>query len=224
MHTPDHSRKSKGRKDTPTPRTAVEQDNVFLNGEGDAWFRRSRANSISRTEQEAKDVLLRILDSYSIKPKNVLDVGCSNGWRLALLHERYGARCVGVEPSGEAVRDGRKRFPEIELLRGAAASIPLAKGDAFDLVIVNFVFHWISRASLLQSVAEIDRHVKDGGYLLISDFFPDWPVQNVYHHLPPGQVYTYKMDYAGLYTATNLYSLVTRQALRYEGWNVEGRC
>jgi SAM-dependent methyltransferase len=141
-----------------------------------------------------------------VRPRNVLEVGCANGVRLAALRDRHGCRVVGVEPSSEARLDGNRRFPGIELHRGRADAVPVA--GPFELVIVSFVFHWVDRAVLLRSVGEIDRLVADGGYLAIGDFDPPFPHRTPYHHLPEGVVWTYKQNYATLFDASHLYRTV----------------
>jgi SAM-dependent methyltransferase len=84
-----------------------------------------------------------------------------------------------------------------------AYAIPLQ--ELFDLIILNFVFNWIDRTNLLRSVAEIDRLLVDGGFLIIGDFFPSNLTKVRYHHLDDEKVYTYKQNYAGIFTASGLY-------------------
>ena len=42
---------------------------------------------------------------------------------------------------------------------------------------------------MLRSVAEIDRVLPDGGFLLIGDFYPSLPQRVRYHHLPDQDVF-----------------------------------
>jgi ubiquinone/menaquinone biosynthesis C-methylase UbiE len=176
------------------------QLDVFLKGEGDAWFKRNEAVF---GKHLLSDSALLLVKKFSLRPKKVLDVGCSNGWRLDLIRSRYGSTCVGLEPSKKALRDGKKRFPKIRFVRGTASSIPLK--ETFDLVIVNFVLHWVSRDQLMRSLAEIDRMVIDGGHLLVCDHYPNKPLRTKYHHLPKANVWTYKAAYADMFEATALY-------------------
>ena len=103
--------------------------------------------------------------------------------------------------------NGKASFPFITFIRGTASAVPLR--ESFDLVIVNFVFHWIDRQSLLRAVAEVDRLVRDGGYLLIGDFYPANQLQVRYHHLKDEEVYTYKQNYAATFLASGLYHPVS---------------
>src|SRR3990170_3003377 len=177
------------------------QDGIFAEFEGDRWFGRNR-EALERFDPQ-DDPPLRLMDLYGLRPRRVLEVGAANGLRLATIARQGGVRAVAVEPSAQAVTDGRARFPEVEFVRGEAHAVPL--DASFDLIIANFVFHWIDRARLLGSVAEIDRLLEDGGFLMIGDFCPPHPTRVAYHHLPEHRVYTYKQDYAAPFLASGLY-------------------
>src|SRR5262249_6170601 len=148
------------------------------------------------------DEALAMIQAYQIRPERVLEVGCSNGWRLERLRERYGSRCFGVEPSAEAVADRRARFPRLRLPEGISALLPFDGFEPFDLLLYCFVLHWVDRRSLLSTIAEADRVLADGGYLVLCDFLPDFPQRNRYHHRNDTNVYTYKQDYASVFRST----------------------
>ena len=179
----------------------LSQDEVFATFEGDNWFERNKAG-LERFDPEA-DFPVKLMELYRLRPRSVLEVGAANGFRLAAISERYGARVVAVEPSVEAIHDGETRFPNVEFVRGGASAIPLQ--ELFDLIIVNFVLHWIDRANLLRSIAEVDRLLVDGGFLVIGDFYPSNLTRVPYHHLPGEKVYTYKQNYAATFLASGLY-------------------
>jgi SAM-dependent methyltransferase len=184
------------------------QDETFAAFEGDRWFQRNRA-ALEAFNTET-DLPVRLIELYQLQPRAVLEVGAANGARLAAIAERRGARVVAVELSVEAIRNGKSRFPRVEFVRGTASAIPVQ--ELFDLVIVNFVFHWIDRSNLLRSVAEVDRLVVDGGFLIIGDFLPTNLTKVRYHHRPNNEIYTYKQNYAATFMACGIYrpvSLVT---------------
>ena len=181
----------------------MKQDKIFLNFEGDKWFERNKLSLIA----DENDIILKLLNMYNIKPKKVLEVGASNGYRLAKIYEKYKCRCVAVEPSKKAIKDGKKKFKFIKFIRSVASKMSL-RDNSFDLVIVNFVFHWISRESLLKSVAEIDRVLQNYGYLIIGDFFPCNYLKVKYHHLSLEKVYTYKQNYSEIFLHSGLYHLI----------------
>lgn len=171
----------------------MNQGAIFRESEGDAWFRRNRKALETVVE---RDIPLRLLADGvpALGPDStVLEVGCSNGWRLNELQRRYDCDAYGIDVSTEAIQDGLRRFPGLNLAvasaTGAASRTPRA-----DLVIVFFVCHWIARDELLPSLAAIDRAVGEGGYLLLGDFLPDAYTEVPYHHRPG--LFTYKSDYA----------------------------
>lgn len=181
------------------------QDRVFSDSEGDRWFERNRR--VLNAFDASADLPLKLIRLYGLTPERVLEIGAANGFRLAAIHQCTGAEAVAVEPSAQAVLNGKASFPFITFIRGTASAVPLR--ESFDLVIVNFVFHWIDRQSLLRAVAEVDRLVRDGGYLLIGDFYPANQLQVRYHHLESEEVYTYKQDYAATFLASRLYHPVS---------------
>lgn len=177
----------------------MQQDARFSLTEGDAYFRRNRPHMTAPAGEQ--DTCLRLLDIYGLRPQRVLEIGASNGYRLAALAERYDCRAVAVEPSVAAIEDGQARYSAVEFHHGTAAAVPLV--GEFDLVIVNFVLHWVDRRNLLRSVAEVDRCLEDGGFLLLGDFAPVGFSRTPYHH-DPG-LFTFKQDYAALFRASGLY-------------------
>ena len=182
-----------------------DQGQIFRQSEADKWFQR---NLQGMTGEEKDDLVLDILQENSVQPKKVLEIGCSNGYRLHRLSSIYNAKVFGVEPSGQAIQDGQKRFPEINFTQGLAHDLSVFPDAHFDLVIIYFVFHWVDRSFLLKSVTEIDRVLQKEGYLVVGDFAPDTPSKVAYHHLPEEEVFTYKQHYAGLFTKAALYKEV----------------
>ncbi len=190
----------------------MSEENIFLNSEADAWYKRN--TSMLVPEVRTKDAALSLLRRRRLRPKRVLEVGSSNGWRLEALRVRNPhATYTGVDPSRAAVSGGKRLFPKLKLLRGVASALPV-KG-VFDLVLVPFVLHWVSREKLLASIAEIDRTVAEEGYLLVNDFLPHTPRRNRYHHLKTG-VSTWKTDYGSIFLSSGNYQLVERVVYDYE--------
>lgn len=181
------------------------QEDKFLAGEGDQWFLRNKS-LMDDGSMLKKDPPLSIIEKYNLKPLSILEIGCSNGYRLAELKKRFNCRCVGIEPSVKAIEEGKKLFPEIEFIQGTLDNLPT--DEKFDLVIINYVLHWISRDILIKALSELDRVVKDGGHLVLGDFLPDFPCKNKYHHLPEDNVFTYKTDYSKILLSSGLYTLV----------------
>jgi SAM-dependent methyltransferase len=180
------------------------QDQIFAASESDRWFQRNQA--VLECIDLSKDVPLRMIELYGLVPTKVLEIGAANGWRVAAIANTFGCKVVAQETSIAAIAHGKVAYPQVEFVAGLASNIPLR--DAFDLVIVNSVLHWIDRSTLFLTLAEIDRLLVDGGHLIIGDFCPSNRLRVRYHHLPDAEVYTYKQDYSAIFLASGLYHQV----------------
>lgn len=195
------------------------QDRLFSDFEGDRWFDRNRG--ALNAFDPAADLPLKLIGLYGLNPERVLEIGAANGFRLAAIRERTGAEAVALEPSGEAIRNGKASYPFVTFIRGTVSAVPLR--DSFDLVIVNFVFHWVDRQNLLHAVAEVDRLVGEGGYLLIGDFYPANQLQVRYHHLETEEIFTYKQNYAAMFLASGLYHQVSLLTAHHANKELQAR-
>lgn len=138
----------------------MKQKDIFLDGEGDAWLGRNREKLGKRDPVDTAIAELRL------RPERVLEIGCSNGWRLANLRAKYGCEVMGVEPS-------RKACMEAAMQRVAAvqstASCPALSGP-YDLLIYGFCLYLTDPSDWLTIAAEGDRLLEPGGHLIIHDF------------------------------------------------------
>jgi SAM-dependent methyltransferase len=184
---------------------------AFSEGEGDRYFERNRS-VIAGYEAEA-DPIVQVLAISHLRPRSVLEIGASAGHRVATLVERYGCRGMAVDPSRAAVAEGRRAHPEVEFAVASMEDVPT--DEEFDLVVVNFVFHWVDRSLLLRSVSEVDRLVVENGHLLIGDFLPSGPSKTPYHH--QAGLWTFKQDYADLFVASGLYCRIVSVSGEYAG-------
>jgi SAM-dependent methyltransferase len=196
----------------------MDQDRIFSQGEGNAWFQRNKTALDGNDHADWPFHVIDLLEDRSTI-RSVVELGCSNGYRLSKISSRLspGCRCVGIDASHEAIQDGKLRFPVLELHQGLLSDVSLR--DDFDLVIVNFVLHWVDRSTLVKSIAEIDRLTKDGGLLLIGDFLPDFQQRRRYHHLPNDTVFTYKQDYARIFEVFGTYREIVRFTYNHDDKN-----
>jgi SAM-dependent methyltransferase len=200
--------------------TITDQTDVFSADEGDNWFRRNAAAlAHSPGEDRAIDMLLRLAERQPIR--SVCELGCSNGWRLALIADQVPSveRLAGSDLSRAAIEDGLRRWPGLELAVGSLDNPHV--GGEFDIVIINFVFHWVARNRLAASVAAADELIRDGGALIIADFLPDRPCARPYHHRTDVEMYTYKQDYPGIFAALGTYSELEREIFAHSGGSGE---
>lgn len=191
----------------------MSQEDLFTAGESDRWFERNRV-ALDRIKPD-EDLPLLLLELYGVRPASVIEIGASNGFRVAEIRRRYGSKAVAVEPSAVAIADGRRRFPDVEFYQGVASRTGVA--GAFDVVIVNYVYHWIDRSNLLATVSETDRLLRDGGVLVLGDFCPIGMKRVRYHHLRDEAVYTYKQLYADVFLASGLYHQVAMLSNSHSG-------
>ena len=184
------------------------QDNVFLEKEGDAWFNRNKSKLGNKIEHDWIFFLAKSLEKKKIK--RIVEIGCSNGWRLHFLAKEFrDVEVVGVDASEQAIMDGKKRYPELSLHHGLLSEASNTLGT-FELVIVNFVFHWIDRTTLVKSLHELDKLTADGGRLILGDFLPQMQQKRRYHHLPKEYIYTFKQDYAKIFESLGTYRELCR--------------
>lgn len=172
------------------------QSKTFLDGEGKNWLARNEHKLPIKN-----DPVLITLDVAKIKPQTVLEIGCSNGWRLDAIRKKFGnpTRAIGIDP-----------FPQgFGALLGTADDLSRFVNDKFDLVIYGFCLYLCDREDLFKIAAEGDRVLKDNGYMVIYDFDPGRPHSREYSHKPG--INSYKMDYSKLWLANPAYSVATRQ-------------
>jgi SAM-dependent methyltransferase len=183
----------------------MQQEKAFFDGEGDEWYRRNRESLL---QPEKVDWPIALMERNNLQPRRVLELGCSNGWRLAMLPSQAD-QLVGLDVSAAAIAEGKRLYPGLTLIRGKVSAVPLE--DKFDLIIVNFVLHWVDRCNIASTIAEIDRLLANHGMLIIGDFWPENPTRRHYHHLPEDDVWTWKNDYPQMFQSFGTYQKVDSQ-------------
>ena len=114
---------------------------------------------------------------------------------------------MGADLSGQAVKYGKDKY-KLELYESSLSDFSYS--EKFDLIIVNFVLHWVDRTDLLKSIYNIDIHLKDGGNLVLGDFLSHTPVKKIYHHHPVekntgSNIYTFKTNYSNIFESLGTY-------------------
>ncbi len=177
------------------------QSDIFLKSEGEAWYNRNHA----KIDME-NDPILGAIEEAGIKPRSVFEVGCSRGYRLAILRDKYECHAIGTDP-------GSHMWPDFYVDQGTADRIDVDDGT-IDLLIYGFCLYLCDREDLFKIVYEGDRVLQDGGYLVIWDFHPSFPHMVAYRHCD--NVHSYKMDYSQLWLGNPAYSLFRRNMLEDE--------
>jgi SAM-dependent methyltransferase len=192
------------------------QGTAFSDGEGDRYFERNR--DALAAYDAAVDPVAQCVRLAGLRPSSILEIGAAAGDRVAALAGELGASAHAVDPSAAAIEDGRRRHPHVAMSVAAMDTLPNI--GPFDLVVVNFVFHWVDRRLLLRSVSEVDRMVADGGHLVIGDFLPAGHAKTQYHHRPG--VWTFKQRYSDVFTTSGVYCRVVELSGEYGGTGPSG--
>lgn len=192
----------------------MDSKNIFLHGEGDAYFERNyQKDGISKGTAIFTEFLKRnpIISSGG---GNLLEIGCCDGRNLIYLTQNFKIQSFGVEPSEKAIKYGKdmihsKGIANVELLQGTSDDLPFEE-NRMDFVILGFCMVWVDRQHLLKTASEVDRVLKRGGFLLIEDFDVPNPVQRPYKH--NASIFTYKHDYSSLFLGDPSYSLIEKRS------------
>ena len=155
------------------------QKKVFCESEGDGWYERNRAVLVNEGTRVKDDPVIASLSAHQILARSILEIGASNGWRLAALKTVYpAARFCGIEPSAQAVKDAPAG---LEIVQGTVDNLPWPE-KTFDLVIFGFCLYLCDRDDLFRIAAEADRVLDDGGHIIIYDFHVPNSYRNAYSH------------------------------------------
>lgn len=86
----------------------MNQNSIFLNGEGDAWYQRNQEHLSTLNMADEPDVnyILSSLSPFKNEIENILEIGCSSGLKLKKICEVLDAKGVGIELSEKAVTHG----------------------------------------------------------------------------------------------------------------------
>ena len=185
-----------------------QQDTIFVTQEADAWFERNAATATIPASPD--DPVLKALRQVELPSKGLLlDVGGAAGRLAAGFQRDYPEwTCHVIEPSAKAIAAGKDAFPHLEFHQ---ASITQAEGFSLpeaDLIIVAGVLYWVDRHLLSRAICNIDLALKNGSFLVISEFDSPSLKANEYRHYPG--LYTYKQDYTKIFQALGTYHLIYR--------------
>ena len=97
--------------------------------------------------------------------RTIIDLGCGTGRFSGALHDRFGARVIGIDPSRNMLAVAAAAREEgVALLQAHAGAIPLRENCA-DLVFLSMVWHHFPRKE--EAAREIARVLRPGGHVSI---------------------------------------------------------
>jgi len=166
---------------------------IMLCGEGDRWFARNR-DKLGQV-----DPVCDLLEQHKVVPTAVLEIGCSDGWRLKKLRERYGCAVNGIDASEKAVKEAEAAGIDAQWCSADKVSFVSRR---FDLVIFGFCLYLVDRVDLLRVVFESDRVLKDGGHIVVHDFYhPDRGTAYRTPYVHRVDLWSYHMNHEELWLA-----------------------
>ena len=182
------------------------EQEAALRADGDRYFavNHEGIGTIADPAFEQMEIIHRLSPVRS-----VLEIGASNGFRLEKARRAFSAECMGLEPSNDAVTEGRELFQEISLTVGMAPQdLTQFAGREFDVIVLGHFMYLLPRTELFTLAAQVDALLKDNGHLIISDFFYPAPTRTSYTHNSALDVF--KMDPSAPWLWSPTYSLVHR--------------
>jgi len=190
------------------------QKEAFLSYEADGWFERNK--TYISNYKASEDRVIDLMKEYELRPRRILEIGCSAGHRLNAISESFeNCEVFGIEPSEKAIFFGKKHFPDVKITKGTADNLSEYETASIDVVIVGFVFYVIDRTMVFRTVAEIDRVLKHGGMLILVDFFSESSLKNEYSYIKDFTAYSFKQNYDEIFTASKLYYLIDKSTLNH---------
>lgn len=143
------------------------------------------------------DFIEKYLTSYPGCIRKILEVGCNYGYNLNYLSKRLGIECWGIEPSDKAICFGMNRWkqanPLVHLAQGISNKLP-NDNQEFDIVMIGFLMYVTPREIITDTVLEVNRVLKEGGFLILTDF--DTPISCKRKNKHNISMPVYKEDYA----------------------------
>jgi SAM-dependent methyltransferase len=184
-----------------------EKTEQALREDGDGYFTRNYAG-IGTIADPVFDYLNLV---HTISPiTSVLEVGCTNGFRLDKARLAFHASCAGLEVSPAAVREAKSRFPLVDVRAGLAPrDLTFWDGETFDVIIVGHLLYLLPREELFSLAARVDSLLATDGHLVVMDFLSPVPQQSAYAHQSVLQVF--KHDPSAPWTWSPTYELVARK-------------
>lgn len=185
----------------------MNQKEVFLKSEGNEWF--------FRNKNFLDDMLkpYEFYERYIKEGERILEIGCSSGHNLQYYYENCKCECYGIDPSQDAIEYGKEKYRNLNLNVGTSDELNFEDGY-FDYVIFGFCLYLVDRNLLLKTISEVDRVLKNKGYLAITDFDPKFPKKRPYRYV--NGLNSFKMDYSKIFLSIPDYSLVDKYSFSHK--------
>lgn len=191
------------------------QDNYYLKTEGNDFFQRNFNKQETPELRPSKQVIYDEIIQSQIKFTRVLEYGGNYADLLYYLKKNNDIEeAVCIDASNEALDFGKKHYGDsLKFVHGTISNNEINDNpdfqNYFDLIIIDDVFGWVSRETILQSISNIDNVLANNGFLFIRDFYPDKRIKNQNHHVKEGFVYNFKVpnSHSSIFLASGIYEI-----------------
>jgi len=136
----------------------MKQADIFLESEGNNWLERNR------TKLGERDPVSELIEQAGIKPTSVLEIGCANGWRLAIPAQEI---CCGSTELSRACRPASRQRPRCGLGCTAKAFQRVTRPMIF--VIYGFCLY-VADPPTVQNCRRGRRVLRPDGHIIVHDF------------------------------------------------------
>jgi len=125
----------------------------------DSWWR--------RWGQENFEVPLFQRMGLELRDKDVLEIGCGNGYGAYLLNQRSPRSYIGLDVMEEQVEKARQRYPQYEFLVQDATNLHQFADGSKDVVVIFGVLHHIPEWRKV--IDEVKRILKPNGSFFVEE-------------------------------------------------------
>jgi SAM-dependent methyltransferase len=134
---------------------------------------------VGPTKPFSHPVNVRRLAALMDRNSHILDFGCGYGRALGALYHHGYRNLIGVDPAPSMVAAARQKFPQVTFLTIDSPHLPLAD-ESMDGVLLFAVLTCVpSDEGQRQIIREVQRVLRRGGLLYISDFWLQHDERNI---------------------------------------------
>ena len=190
--------------------------------ESNRYFERNKnaitdKNEASKNAYIAKSFIEKYIASFPNTISKVLEIGCNYGYNLNFISQELNIECHGIEPSDKAVEYGNQRWSEnnskVHLTQGISNKLPY-HDDEFDVVLIGFSLYVTPREMIADSILEINRVLRQGGFIILTDFDTPIMCRRVNEH--NAEMPVFKENYANRFLPIG-YSLAEKTSYSHSG-------
>ena len=169
-----------------------------------------KRNRKFRIEVNKNHPVVKLILKNKIKPKKILEIGCSTGFVLETIRNFTKAKCYGIDVSKKAIIEGKKNFKKVNLKVGLFENQKTKKSN-FDLIISGFFLFLLPPEKILNLFDKIDKSLKYNGHLIIYDFYNYKFKKKKYKHNK--QIKVYRWDYKKIMLSLPYYKLIHKNKI-----------